>query len=98
MLYDPFTESPFRTSPSVIKIIKSQLEIPPKAVVGNPALRQTQDGDSSTSLTVPEQGRRERSRTTKGGGGYNIHPKAGWGCPFTVNPKDYPTPECQALA
>ena len=36
--------------------------------VENPALRQAQGGDSSTTLTVPEQGRRERSRTTRGGG------------------------------
>ena len=35
------------------------------------ALSARQDGDSSTTLTVPEQGRRERSRTVKwrGGGG-----------------------------
>jgi competence protein ComEC len=34
--------------------------------VENPALRQAQGGDSSITLTVPEQGRRERSRTTTG--------------------------------
>jgi hypothetical protein len=31
MLCDPFTVSPFRMNPSVIKIIKSQLKIPAKA-------------------------------------------------------------------
>ena len=36
--------------------------------VEDPALRQAQGGDSSASLTAPEQGRRERSRTTEGGG------------------------------
>ena len=35
--------------------------------VEDPALRLPQGGDSSASLTVPEQGRRERSRTTRGG-------------------------------
>ena len=49
----------------------------PAIKVENPALRQApfgsepqgrrQGGDSSTTLTVPEQGRRERSRTTNGG-------------------------------
>jgi outer membrane protein assembly factor BamB len=38
----------------------------PAIKVENPALRQAQGGDSSTTLTVPEQGRREQSRTTNG--------------------------------
>ena len=45
--------------------------------VENPTLRQAQGGDSSTSLTVPEQGRRERSRTTRGGGEGGSHVRTG---------------------
>ena len=39
---------------------------------GEPVEPQAQGGDSSASLTVPEQSRRERSRTTKGGGGAEL--------------------------
>jgi predicted amidohydrolase len=40
--------------------------------IGDPALRQAQGGDGSTMLTVPERSRKERSRTTEGGGGIEL--------------------------
>ena len=57
----------------LLKELNSKVEDPAlrpfdKLRVLSKAEAQAQGGDSSASLTVPEQGRRERSRTTEGGG------------------------------
>jgi selenocysteine lyase/cysteine desulfurase len=50
-----------------LNLIKNLIIYGNQDYVENPALRLAQGGDSSTSLTVPEQGRREQSRTAEGG-------------------------------
>jgi N-acetylmuramoyl-L-alanine amidase len=45
------------------------------AKAGSPALQQAQGGNSLALLTVPEQSRREQSRTTEGGEGENLAPE-----------------------
>ena len=57
----------------MIKYLKIVSGLGPDTTLNSPAvLRQAQDGDSSTTLTVPEQGRREQSRTIKTDGGATI--------------------------
>jgi len=70
VLMPDFGDSPQKTDEDFVKNMSNKLiflNSIKEISVENPALRIPQGGDSSTSLTVPEQSRREQSRTTTGG-------------------------------